>query len=128
MRSFGNKKAIHGKLVKLPNKDKKSVESAFYFAMWAEDASGKNERCFLFSQSDISKISDVKYCDFEKDMVLGRLYRIGNAKSYYIKIVDLEKNEKIVRLNSTVITNGTTRAKKNPEDIPEKAFLQNLID
>ena len=128
MKLFGNKKAVHGKLVKLENKNKKAVESDHYFALWVEDSLGENEMCLLFSQSDINKVQDVKHCDFEEIMELGRLYQIGNAKSYFIKIQDLDKNEKIVRLNSTVMKNGALRSEKNPEDIPEKGFLQDLLD
>jgi len=125
---FRNANAVHGKMVKLPNKNKKAVESEFYYALWVENKYDENERCFLFSQSDLNKIQEVKYCDFEDVMDLGKLYRLGNAKSYFVKIKDLDKREKVVRLNSTVINNGMTRAKKNPEDIPEKGFLQDLFD
>lgn len=128
MKLFGNKKAVTGKLVKLENKNKKSIESEFYYAIWVEDSLGKNERCLLFSQSDMSKIKQVKYCDFEKIMDLGKLYRLGNADSYFIKILDLEKNQKIVRLNKTIVCNGTERTKRNPEDVPTKGFIQDLLD
>jgi hypothetical protein len=128
MNFFKNKKAVHGKLVRLANKDQKAVESEYYFAMWTESADGKEENCLLFSQSDLNKISDVECCDFIKEMTLGRLYRMGNAKSYFIKVKDLENVEKVVRLNSTVMNNGLSRAKKNPEDIPEKGFIQDLLD
>jgi hypothetical protein len=128
MKFFGNKKAVNGRLVKLANKNKKAVESEFYFALWVENKFDNDERCLLFSQSDLNKIQDVKYCDFEPQMDLGKLYRMGNAESYFVKIKDLDNNEKIVRLNSTVMGNGTRRAKKNPEDVPEKGFLQDLLD
>lgn len=125
---FVNKKAAHGNLIKLLNKNKKSAESKFYYTLWVEDKFGSNEQCLIFSQSDISKIKDVKYCDFQDQMGLGRLYRLGNASSYFVKIKGLDKSEKVVRLSSTVISNGITRAKKNLEDIPQKGFIQDLLD
>jgi len=128
MKFFGNKKAVHGRLVKLANKNKKSVESEFYFALWVENKFDSDEQCLLFSQSDLNKIQDVKFCDFQNYMDLGKLYRMGNAESYFIKIKDLDNVEKIVRLNSTVMGNGIRRAKKNPEDVPEKGFIQDLLD
>ena len=128
MKLFGNKKAVHGNLVKLANKNKKAVESEFYYALWVENKFDSDEQCLLFSQSDISKIKDVKYCDFQDQMDLGKLYHLGNASSYFIKIKGLDKLEKIVRLNGTVMSNGITRAKKNPEDIPQKGFIQDLLD
>jgi hypothetical protein len=128
MKFFKNKNAAHGNLVKLTNKDKTAVESEFYYAMWVENAQDKDEQCLLFSQSDLNKISDVEFCDFVKVMDFGKLYRMGNAKSYFIKIKDLDNSEKVVRLNSTVMKNGQTRAKKNPEDVPEKGLIQDLCD
>ena len=128
MKLFGNKNAVHGKLVRLENKNEKAVESDYYFALWVENKLGNDEKCLLFSQSDINKIQDVTFCDFDKIMGLGRLYQMGNAESYFIKIIDLDKNEKVVRLNSTVMKNGVRRSEKNPEDIPEKGFLQDLLD
>ena len=128
MRFFGNKNAVNGRMVKLRNKNKKAVESDYYYPMYVEDHNGDNERCLLFSQSDVNKIQDVEVCDFYEDMKTGRLYMIGNKKSYFIKIIDLENNEKVVRLNKTIVTNGTVRAQKNPEDIPDKGFIQDLLD
>ena len=128
MKFFANKNASQGKLVKMENKNKKAVESEFYYALWVENKFDQNEMCLLFSESDLKKIKDVKHCDFVSDMDLGKLYRMGNAKSYFIKLVGLDKTEKVVRLNSTVMENGVTRAKKNPEDVPKKGFLQDLLD
>ena len=125
---FRNPNAVHGKLVKIGNENKKAVESDSYYALWVEDAWDDNERCLLFSQSDINKIKDVIYCDFIHQMDLGKLYRLGNAGSYFIKILDLEKAEKVVRLNSTVLNNGINRAEKQPEDVPKKGFIQDLLD
>ena len=128
MKFFANKNAAHGKLVKLTNKSKKAVESEFYYALWVENKFDQNEMCLLFSESDVKKMKEVKFCDFTDHMDLGKLYRMGNAKSYFIKIIGLDKKEKTVRLNSTVMGNGTKRAEKNPEDVPEKGFIQNLLD
>ena len=68
------------------------------------------------------------FCDFISIMDFGKLYRMGNAKSYFIKINGLDKQEKVVRLNKTIFENGVTRAGKHPEDIPTKTFIQDLLD
>jgi hypothetical protein len=73
-------------------------------------------------------MQEVEFCDFKSVMDLGKLYRMGNSKSYFIKIEDLEKQEKVIRLNKTVWDNGIRRAEKNPDDIPTKTFLQDLLD
>jgi hypothetical protein len=125
---FFKKKAVHGKLFKLSNSDRKPVESEFYFSLWVENKFDLNERCLLFSQSDLDKMQEVEFCDFKSVMDLGKLYRMGNSKSYFIKIEDLEKQEKVIRLNKTVWDNGIRRAEKNPDDIPTKTFLQDLLD
>jgi|APSaa5957512535_1039671.scaffolds.fasta_scaffold53114_2 hypothetical protein len=128
MSFFKNKKAVHGHLVKVKNKYKKAVESEFHFALWVENKFDDDEQCLLFSQSDLSKIQTMTFCDFISIMDFGKLYRMGNAKSYFIKINGLDKQEKVVRLNKTIFENGVTRAGKHPEDIPTKTFIQDLLD
>lgn len=125
---FFKKKSVHGKLFKLKNKNKGPIESEFYYSLWVENKFDKDERCLLFSCSDLTKIKEVKFCDFKSVMDLGKLYRMGNSESYFIKINGLDKQEKVVRLNKTIWENGIKRAERNPDDIPEKTFIQDLLD
>ena len=45
-----------GRLIRVQNTEKKKFSKANeqYFAIWVEDASGKNERCLLFTESAIT--------------------------------------------------------------------------
>ncbi len=47
----------NGRLVKVWNTKRKKFSNAklIYFAMWVEDANGKNERCLLFTESEIAR-------------------------------------------------------------------------
>jgi hypothetical protein len=125
---FFKKKSVHGKLFKIPNKDKTPIENEFYYSLWVENKFDNDERCLLFSSSDLTKIQEVKFCDFKSVMDLGKLYRMGNSESYFIKINGLDKQEKVVRLNKTIWENGIKRAERNPNDIPTKTFIQDLLD
>lgn len=48
-------KVVAGRLVKVWNaaRPKFSNSAKQYFAIWAEDADGKNERCLLFTETEI---------------------------------------------------------------------------
>ncbi len=47
----------NGRLVKVWNTLKKKFSNAklMYFAIWVEDANGKNERCLLFTEAEIAR-------------------------------------------------------------------------
>ena len=76
---FFKKKAVHGKLFKLSNSNQKPVESEFYFSLWVENKFDFDERCLLFSQSDLDKIKEVKFCDF-KSVISSLGNREGKAE------------------------------------------------
>jgi len=47
----------NGRLVKVWNTLRKKFSNAkmIYFVIWVEDANGKNERCLLFTESEIAR-------------------------------------------------------------------------
>jgi hypothetical protein len=44
-----------GRLVRVWNTLKKKNENKGYVSVWVEDASGKNERCLLFTEKEIQR-------------------------------------------------------------------------
>lgn len=55
---MAKEKVRKGRLIKVANKDKKFGANDFYFALWVEDANGKNERCILLTDNQISVATD----------------------------------------------------------------------
>lgn len=49
-----------GRLIRVWNTEKKkfSNASAKYVSVWVEDADGKNERCLLFTEKEITKAEE----------------------------------------------------------------------
>jgi len=123
-----NPKADQGKLVPIENNNKKVNENENYYALWIEDKDESNERCLILSDGDLKLIKEVKYSDFANVMQLGMLYRMGNSSSYFIKIMTIDKVQKVVKLTKTTIKNGLDRAKRNKEDVPQKGIIQNFFD
>jgi hypothetical protein len=128
MALFRNPKAQHGTLAKIDNTDKKITENEEYYALYVEDLEVDNERCLLLSDGDLKMITEVKYSDFKQHMTSGTLYRMGNSESYFLRMNDLDKKDKVVKITQTIIRNGEERAKRNPEDVPQKGFFQDLLD
>ncbi len=53
-----NARVKAGRLIPVYNTERKkfSRASVKYFALWVEDANGKNERCLLLTEADIAKM------------------------------------------------------------------------
>lgn len=73
-------KVAAGRLIRVKNTKKAALTNAkdVYFAVWVEDANGKNERVLLLTEKELQR--------------------------------------------------AEYRAKRNPEDLPKKGFLTNLLD
>ena len=67
-----------GRLIRVRNIGKKPAANQEYYAVWVENENGKNERCILLTDFELSRAED--------------------------------------------------RAKKNPEDLPEKSLFMDIID
>ena len=128
MALFVNEKGQNGRLVPIENSNKKITENESYYALWVEDKHGKNEECLIFSDGDLKMFNVVKYSDFDEQMEFGALYRLGNSKSYFVRIIGLDRKPKVAKLTQTLIKNGRARASRNPEDIPRKGLIQNMFD
>lgn len=48
----------NGRIVNVDNTDRKFGSALNYKAVWVEDANGKNERCLLFTDSEIQKAEE----------------------------------------------------------------------
>jgi len=52
-----NAKPKNGRLIQVWNDKRKKFSNAkkVYWALWVEDANGKNERCFLFTDKELEQ-------------------------------------------------------------------------
>lgn len=53
-----DKKIRAGRLQKVENKNRRFGSALEYLALWVEDSNGKNERCLLFTEDEITKAAE----------------------------------------------------------------------
>ena len=125
-----------GNLIPVDNTGRKFGEAHDYYAVKLEDYTGKKENWYLFTGAEISKMSKVDVLD-STEMKLGRMYlrhkHLKSARSY-VKL-NVPSNRKatglitfVTLLSDNVLARGLDRAKRNPEDIPEMSWLEDLKD
>lgn len=121
----------NGALITVSNTNRKSFsnEKINYTAIWLQDSTGKNDKCYLFTGKEIIKIiSRIKTTSL--DLIPGRLNIIqtikGNIK-YIVKLIN-GKNEFIYGIiTEKELLNASTRAQKNPEDLTQKSLFRSII-
>ena len=120
-----------GQFIKIENKERKNLESDSYIAIQVEDVNGSNERCLLFTENELSNAKNIDSSNWlASELKAGRLYplTIGTQKFYMIKIFDLNKTEKIVKITQGLLNKAEKRSEKNPEDLTKKSFIRDLFD
>jgi hypothetical protein len=60
----------------------------------------------------------------------GSFHEILNANTYryLLKVIDEDNAECIVLLSDKMLSAFSKRASKNPEDVPKKGMITNLLD
>lgn len=119
-----------GNLILVKNTKKKPTENDEYVSLHVEDEDGKNERCLLFTQIEISDMEKVQSKFFLKSMKNGRLYKVvidGNQTNL-VKVAHKDGREMILRVSNTQLEKADFRRIKNPEDLTEKGFWEDLKD
>lgn len=119
-----------GQILRVVNQDVEShFESTDYYAIWVEDVDGKNERCLLYTR-DRTFEKTVGIDSIKSNLVPGRLYPVvlSERTTYLVSVITTYGRIKTIRLSPSVIKAGEKRAKKNPEDIPKKSFLTDLMN
>lgn len=119
-----------GNLILVKNTKKKPTENDEYVSLHVEDEDGENERCLLFTQIEISDMEKVQSKFFLDSMKNGRLYKVvidGNQTNL-VKVVHKDGREMIFRISNTQLEKADFRRIKNPEDLTEKGFWEDLRD
>lgn len=119
-----------GNLILVKNTKKKPTENDEYVSLHVEDEDGENERCLLFTQVEISDMEKVQSKFFLDSMKNGRLYKVvidGNQTNL-VKVVHKDGREMIFRISNTQLEKADFRRIKNPEDLTEKGFWEDLKD
>ncbi len=117
----------NGSLIKVANIDRAPTALHSYILTYFEDKDGKNERPVLITESELKRTSRIV---IPGPLILGRLYpiRIYNRDGFAVNVRTINKQTETLFLTSTKIGHWENRAKKNPEDIPTKHWLINLLD
>ena len=122
-------KVTLGKKIRVANQDQKSNENEIYVAIQVEDESGDNERCLLFTESELNAIETVKFNFAYENMKPGRLYSANlDKKDTYLVKLDDNSNNSLYRVSPSQLKAAEERAKRNPEDLTKKGFITNLLD
>ena len=125
------KTAKMGYVYEVANKDPKFGANLKYYAINIEDETGKNEKWGLFTK-----------CEFDKHFTrlnspsdwLVNMLKTGRAMpmdkngsgAYVIKLI--APNPAAYHVTSRIISKGFKRAATNPEDIPYKSKIQDMLD
>ena len=122
-------KVVLGQLIKVNNLKKKNNENNIYVTLQVQDENGKNERCLLFTQIEISDMETIRASFLDK-LVQGRIYQclIGKRPTNIIKVCNYYGETKYLRLSNTQLLKAEKRAQRNKEDLTKKSFITNLMD
>ena len=123
-------KTVMGQMIMVKNQNKVATANEQYIAIHVEDEDGENERCLLFTEIELSDMEKIEMNLLNKHMVRGRLYsaKINQRNTYLCLIKNRIGEEIIFRFSPFEIAHAENRASKNPEDIPQKDFLTDLMD
>lgn len=117
----------NGNLIEVANIDRAPTALHVYTLLYVEDLNGRNERPLLLTRNELNRTSRA---DIPGILVPGRLYpvTIYGRSSFAIKVVDIDKKVHILLVSQKKIDHWTARANRNPEDIPTKNWLIDLMD
>ena len=124
------------------NKNTKMSAARQYIAVWIEDESGKEstERCLLFTERLFSSLRrlDLPSCFDVSSMKPGRLYAMSavttslnvTRRKELTPVVLLEHNgaRSVYQLPLHKLEMAMRIAEDNPEDIPPRSALSDLMD
>lgn len=123
-------KTVMGQMIMVKNQNKVATANEQYIAIHVEDEDGENERCLLFTEIELSDMEKIEMSLLKKHMVAGRLYSANiNQRKVFLCLTKNRAGENIIfRFSPFEIAHAENRASKNPEDIPQKDFLTDLMD
>lgn len=123
-------KTVMGQMIMVKNQNKVATANDQYVAIHVEDESGENERCLLFTEIELSDMEKIEMGLLKDKMVQGRLYsaKIDKRNTYLCLVKNRLEKQIILRISPFQLSQAEVRASKNPEDLPKKDFLTDLMD
>lgn len=126
-------KVAMGRLLRVANLSPRFGQNEVMCALNVEDQDGSNERWLLFTELEAFRLPKVTGIQLAKP---GRLYhhhKIGGKGRSLLSVMRYDREEgRLVRygvaLSDTLLRRAEKRAAENPEDIPEKTRLEDLLD
>lgn len=99
-----------------------------YVVIWIEDITGKIEEPILLTVREYSKLPSLKSPVFDK-LVLSRCYPVGlyGTASNFVK-VSFNKVESVLIISNKRLEAYKERARKNPQMVPKKKWIDDLRD
>lgn len=123
-----NVKTKMGQLIRVENlKRKWNLAAREYLVIHVENDTGKSEYPIMLTRAEYLRLA-VVYLDVP--IKAGRLYpfQMGNTYRYLLKVIDEDNAECIVLLSDKMLSAFSKRASNNPEDVPKKSMLTDLLD
>ena len=119
-----------GNLILVKNTQRKPTENEEYISLHVEDEDGENERCLLFTKTEISDMEKIGSKFLMENMKNGRLYKfmIAGSETNLVKVCHQDGRQMIFRISNTQLEKADFRRIKNPEDLTEKGFWEDLKD
>ena len=119
-----------GNLILVKNTQRKPTENEEYVSLHVEDEDGENERCLLFTKIEISDMEKIGSKFLMENMKNGRLYKfmIAGSETNLVKVRHQDGRQMIFRISNTQLEKADFRRIKNPEDLTEKGFWEDLKD
>ena len=121
-----------GRLIKVANLSPRFGQNDVMYAANVEDQDGTNERWLLFTKHEVDSMSEVTGIVLHKP---GRLYyhhKIGGRGRCFVSLLRLDRANSVYKWNAVLPDalqrRALKRAQENPEDIPEKNKLKDLLD
>lgn len=123
-------KTVMGQMIMVKNQEKVATANERYVALHVEDEDGNNERCLLFTEIEIADMEKITMEFLRTAMVQGRLYEaiINKRLCYLCRVKNRSEYEMILRISPSQLSYAENRALKNPEDLPKKDLLTDMMD
>lgn len=121
-----------GVCYRVENKGAKNNEKKSYIALNVEDENGKNERWLLMTEMEYERIFLFEESGVFNGMKKGRLVPFnsldGFKRAFLGVFIGTDGKTRAARLPERYLKTWEARARRNPEDLPKKGFLEDLLD
>lgn len=117
----------NGNLIKVANTRKAPAANDTYLMTYIEDLDGGNERPALLT---FREFNTAARAELPFGMVKGRLYPVvvGRRSLSAVLLVTADGGRHTLLLPAAAIARWEARARRNPEDIPRKSLIADLLD